>query len=201
MFHFLQNPLLIHLHQGQWKVLTEVFMRLRLRRQQTEWERVSERATDREKNRGEFSLCRKYLSSCIWPLMLWDRNTALQVLPNGIDHYKNTCLSLGKQQSRHKVPWLSCGSKYCLRGANNNHSQRRFWIARRFHRAVFDAEMSWNNRVRSGFTNRPGVYGLRASPWRPMALIWVIDRLGGLTFNVESPRETSLPWSSTVLSI
>lgn len=27
MFNFLQTPVLIHLHQGQGKVLTEVFMR------------------------------------------------------------------------------------------------------------------------------------------------------------------------------
>lgn len=37
MFNFLQNPVLIHLHQGQWKVLTEVFMR------DWEWEYIKER--------------------------------------------------------------------------------------------------------------------------------------------------------------
>lgn len=48
---------------------------------------------------------REELSPCTWPVLLRDRNTALQILPNGIDHYKNTPLRLGKQLFRRTVKY------------------------------------------------------------------------------------------------
>lgn len=59
----------------------------------------AEKITQRRERKTDGEKSREYLSSCIWPL-LWDRNTALQVLPNGIDHYKNASFRLGKQRSR-----------------------------------------------------------------------------------------------------
>lgn len=147
---------------------------------------------DRERGRGEFSVSRKYISSCIWPLLLPDRNTALQVLPNGIDHYKNTCFRLGKQRSRRKVPWLSCGSKYCLRGANNNHSQWRFQITRHFHSIFFHTKMSLNNRDMSVVINHTNMCVCFTVKTEGTALTRVTDRVGGITqliLNIESSWE------------
>lgn len=53
----------------------------------------------------DFSVGRQYCSLCTWPALLRDRNTALQILPNGIDHYKNTSLRLGKQLFRRTVKY------------------------------------------------------------------------------------------------
>lgn len=110
MFNFLQTPVLIHLHQGQGKVLTEVFMREAGSENTLQERDVCASQREQTKQRREEGDGREeesfQVAEITYRHALDLRNTALQVLPNGIDHYKNTSFIPGKQQhSRHAVKY------------------------------------------------------------------------------------------------